>query len=157
MKKVLFSLAIGILFIGLFLLIPDTTITAYPPSTPVPPLLLYPEWWYIDCNNPARVEIVWYDPPDNIPPFSFSNPGYLYVDYPGLPNTLMYQLTYEGIDEWGYHWWWVEYPLPVTNFTIAAFVRDQSPPVYEGWWVYPMLMDVDCYATELIYLPMIKK
>lgn len=165
MRKLLLVL-LGLIFIALFTLIPDMpnmaypltpvppiTVTPEPTSTPTTPLIVnsaYPQWLYMDCNWEARVEIGWFNPPPDAPPFTFDDPGLLNVSW--YQHLGQYYLSYQGIDERGWHRWWATYPVHVGTARLEAFVRGVDGDMF---WAYPEVEYLTCNAN--LFVPLMMK
>ena len=157
--KRLFLLMIAIIFIGLFILIPNRLGTAYPPSGPLPPLPdststpsapqnATPEFIEINClPTGILVGVGWWQPREDIPPFSFSNPGEVIVNIHGFG--YYYPLTYEGKDEYGWHRWYTTTDRFHDGFLIA-YVRTLDNFSH---YVDPLNQMFTCEDT-ILYLPL---
>ena len=147
--KALFIL-LSLVLIFAFVTIPNHPGTAYPPSTPLPPIeveMLDPEWVDYRCLPYVWIQVGWYDPPDNYPPFSFSNPGGVIVSHGSQHES--YDLEYYGIDERGWHIWEVEFPRPAYYWTMMGYVR--SVANYD-FWIEPGGQEYYCYLVDIPYL-----
>jgi len=149
----LFVLMLSAVFLGLFLLIPNNPGTAYPIPTPLPPISDGPEYLLYGCSNPSYVLVGWWQPPPEIPPFSFGETGSFVASYGG--SHYYYNWTYLGIDEWGWHLWEAYYPRPPQNaYTVNAYVRNVAGNLY---WVLPYNQQFGCGDISFSYLPMVVK